>query len=56
MRECLSSAARNQRRVSMPPTVERLRGSKFLTGAVAPPMSSRADWRVVCAAWCGGEW
>ncbi len=40
-RECLSSAARNQARVESSPRLERRRGSKFLAGAVAPPISSR---------------
>ena len=40
-RECLSSDARNQRRVSSDPTVERDKGSKVFNGAVFPGMLSR---------------
>ena len=41
-RECLSSAARNQARVSSDPTVARPMGSNLGRGRVDPGISSRA--------------
>ena len=52
-RECLSSAARNHARVSSFPSCERRSGSKFLAGAVAPPISSREACATVFTAYFG---
>lgn len=51
-RECLSSAARNQAKVSSDPMVARLRGSNCLKGMVLPGMPSSPMLRAVEEAIC----
>ena len=51
-RPCLSSAARNQAKVSSDPKVARLQGSNGPTGGVFPGKSSSAPDRAELRAFC----